>query len=186
MTNIGALPEHAGEVACTCGRCTMPSQGCCLSPFRSHGNQGRSQWLKELLWPFPRRIKKIQVSLTSVPGKAMEQTLLKAIFSYLKDKIIVNSWHGFSEGIYDSWLTLLHSAMRWMALWTRETVDIVYLDFSKAVVFHNVPIAKAIIFCLDKWTIRWMENWLNHQTQRVFISVTKFNWCSVTSGIPQG
>lgn len=48
---------------------------------------------------------------------------------------------------------------------TKSCLDIVYLEFRKAIVFHRVPTDQVMNSCLDKWTIRWMKNWLNHQAQ---------------------
>jgi len=49
--------------------------------------------------------------------------------------------------------------------WVDEgrTVDVVYLDFSKAfyALSHNILIGKVRKCGLDEWTVRWIENWLN-------------------------
>ena len=43
--------------------------------------------------------------------------------------------------------------------------DVVYLSFSKAfdAVSHNILIDKLTKYRLGKWTVRWIENWLNSQ-----------------------
>lgn len=38
---------------------------------------------------------------------------------------------------------------------------------------YNITIDKMTKYGLDKWTVKWFKNWLNHQTQRVATSVTK-------------
>jgi len=38
---------------------------------------------------------------------------------------------------------------------------------------------------IDKWTMKWIENWLTGRAQRVVISGTEFNWRLVTSSVLQ-
>ncbi|KAK4825794.1 hypothetical protein QYF61_002378, partial [Mycteria americana] len=64
-----------------------------------------------------------------------------------------------------------------------RAVDALYLDFRKAFnsVSHNILIDKLTKYGLDKWTMRWTENWLNCQAQGGLISSTKSNWVKFTS-----
>ena len=50
-----------------------------------------------------------------------------------------------------------------------RAVGVVYLDLSKALdtVFHNIFIDKVMKYGLKKWAMKWTENWLNCQAQRV-------------------
>ena len=67
-----------------------------------------------------------------------------------------------------------------------KTVDIVYLDFSKAFdsVFHSIRLEKA---CgLDRCTLCWVKNWLEGQAQKMVVNVVKASWQLVMSGVAQG
>ena len=66
--------------------------------------------------------------------------------------------------------------------------DVVYLDFSKAfdTVSHSLLLKKLMRYGLDKWSVRWVGNWLTGHTQRVVVSRSFSNWQPVTSGVPQG
>ena len=67
-------------------------------------------------------------------------------------------------------------------------MDVIYLDFSKAfdTVSHDILLAKLRRRGIDKWTVRWVENWLTGRAQRVAIGGAESGWRSVTSGVPQG
>jgi len=129
------------------------------------------------------------VSLTSIPGKVMEQLILNVITKQVEEKkVIRSSQHGFTKG--KSCLTNLIAFYDGMTGWVDEgrAADVVYLNFRKPLdtVSHNILIGKLRKCGLDGWTVRWIENWLNGRTQRVVISGAESSWRPVAHRVPQG
>lgn len=92
------------------------------------------------------------VSLTSIPGKVVEQLILGTITRHMKDKVTGNGQHGFTKGKSClTNLTTFYDEMTGLVGEGRE-VGITYLDFYQVfdIVSCKILIGKLMKYGLDE------------------------------------
>lgn len=112
--------------------------------------------------------------LTSVPGKLMDQILLENLPRHTKNqKTIRNSKHGSTKNKLCSInpVTFYDGICQWMM--GKLSVDIIQQAFDTVC---NILMAKLVRHGQYKWTVRYVECWLDHQDQRVVIHSSKSDY----------
>ena len=129
------------------------------------------------------------VSLTNHLTKIFERVLRKHIVDHLETNGLMNkSQHGFRErhSTITQLLCYLDSIMS--ILEEGKSVDVIYLDFSKAFdkVDHVILLKKVESFGIKGKTLVWIKSFLTNRQQQVKVGnfLSPKEW--VRSGVPQG
>ena len=131
------------------------------------------------------------VSLTSVLGKVLEKLISTHMMDYLNDNnILSDNQFGFRNGrnceqVLSKFFHLLSKSLDDRKC---NLVDGVFLDFSSAFdrVDHNILLKKLHSLGFRGSILYWIQNFLFKRRQRVVFKGSVSDWCSVTSGVPQG
>ena len=153
------------------------------------------EWCKALVCPIYKDGSKTDpgnyrpISLTCVCCKIMEHILGSSIMKHLDENNLLSpAQHGFRKGLSCETQLVMLTDMLGKALDTKQSVDAIFLDFSKA--FDRVPhgrlISKLSSYNLDDKVIAWIKSFVSHREQRVVLDGELSDPVDVTSGVPQG
>lgn len=120
-------------------------------------------------------------SLTSMPGKVMEQILPEAVLRHMEN------WSGTASTASPRAIPTNPMAFHDGSGNKGRVTDVLCLDFCKAfeVVPHNSHIWKLKRCGFDGWTVWWTRNWSDGHIQRVIINSSMSTARPGTSGVPQ-
>jgi Reverse transcriptase (RNA-dependent DNA polymerase)/Endonuclease-reverse transcriptase len=129
------------------------------------------------------------VSLTSVLCKLLESIIKDEVTSHLEtNNLIRDSQHGFMKGRSCATNVIEFLEVVTRAIDCGESVDVFYLDFSKA--FDKVPRERLMVKVRAKGIsgplADWLHNWLSDRKQAVRVGNDLSGEEDVGSGVPQG
>ncbi|KAF7254387.1 RNA-directed DNA polymerase from mobile element jockey [Varanus komodoensis] len=188
--SVQGLPQNNGEKDAQTGR-----------PVETRQDQQQRLRTKRKLVVRYKQDEKVQGKII----KSADDTKLGGIANTLKDRgktmeierdlvmldregRLTATQHGFhkNRSCQTNLVEFYDKVSRWLD--GGDTVDVVYLDFSKASnkVPHDILVEKLRSFGIHQSTVRWIRAWLTDRKQKVTISGESSGWWPVTSGVPQG
>ena len=129
------------------------------------------------------------VSLTSIICKILETIVKDEVLDHLKKNNLLYKYQHAFIGKRSCTTQILEALDNWTKLLENDqTVDTIYLDFSKA--FDSVPHQRLLKKCkalgIEDKVLSWITAFLTNRRQCVNVNGTTSDWADVESGVPQG
>lgn len=129
------------------------------------------------------------IALTSHVIKILERVIRFKLVNYFESNNFFNSnQHGFRKNHSCLSQLLSHFNNIQSSLLNSNTVDTIYVDYSKAFdkVDHFLLIKKLELYGITGKYLQWIQSFLTGRKQFVFINNVSSDFVEVTSGVPQG
>ncbi|CAH8638517.1 unnamed protein product [Dicrocoelium dendriticum] len=154
-----------------------------------------NDWKRSVVRPIPKGGDPSKVDnyrpicLTPVLAKVIEKIVKKRLIHLLQSKeLLTPAQHGFRMG-YSCVTNLLVTRQEWLQALNRgKSVDVIYIDFSKAFdkVNHEVLLDRLRSCGVGGSLHRWIHEFLVGRKWRVQVDGHLTDWYPSTSGVPQG
>jgi hypothetical protein len=129
------------------------------------------------------------ISLTSTSCKVFEKIMKdKLLTHFFNNKMIHPAQHGFLSS-KSTGTQLLECVNKWTSdIESKNQVDVIYIDFAKAFdsVSHSKLIYKLSRMGVSGNLLAWLETFVKYRRQCVRINGLCSEYCTVSSGVPQG
>ncbi len=129
------------------------------------------------------------ISLLPVISKIFEKVMYQQVYNYSQEKkLFFNSQYGFRTGHSIDYAAIELIDRIILKMDKMDTPLGIFIDLSKAfdTLDHNILIAKLKYYGFDELALKLMESYLNNRQQYVQIDDVASEYCTVTTGVPQG
>ena len=128
------------------------------------------------------------------PSKSIQFMLFIALLSYVSHLKAVTPQEPMSQSCSDiKTVSIQHPVLAgysWLfyIIWYKQTIDIVILDFSKALdtVPHDRLLHKLTLYGITGYLNKWLTTFITHRQMTVVIEGTSSEATTVDSGVSQG